>query len=257
MLEYLYMTIVVANWKMNPATWREALRLFVATKKAAISEKTVDLIIAPPFLYLRELGSKSRGVALAAQDANASETGPHTGEISMMQVKDAKTTHVIIGHAERRAAGETDEQVRAKVASALRAGLVPIVCIGETTRNDHGAQFDTVRVQIRAAFADVPAAKVNAVIVAYEPVWAIGAPAPMNPRDMHEMSIFIRKTLTELYAGGQKPVKVAPTILYGGAVDASNAIAMMDEGGVSGFLVGRVSIDITKFRALLKTVARR
>lgn len=246
--------IIVANWKMHPGTEREALRLFEATKKIVAARKGVTVIVAPPALYIRACAAKRKGLFLAAQNATIEDDGAHTGDISFTQIKDAKATYVILGHAERRACGETDEQIRAKVAGALRAGLVPIVCVGESIRDENGAQFDTVRSQLRAAFAEVPAAKVNSVIIAYEPVWAIGAAKPMNPRDMHEMSIFIRKTLIDLYSGGQKPVKIAPTILYGGAMDASHVKDMHEGGDVSGFLVGRASVDATTFSELIKSI---
>ena len=242
--------LIIANWKMNPATWREALRLFVATKKAAISEKTVDLIIAPPFLYLRELGSKSRGVALAAQDANASETGPHTGEISMMQVKDAKTTHVIIGHAERRAAGETDEQVRAKVASALRAGLVPIVCIGEALEiRKEGGQVGFTISQLDGALAGLDADKAASVVIAYEPVWAIGTGEVATPEDAQEVCSAIRTRLGELYS---PQLADGVRVLYGGSVKAGNVAGLMEMPDVDGGLVGGASIDPDEFVALVR-----
>ncbi len=149
---------------------------------------------------------------------------------------------------------ETNEDTRKKVAAALAIGLVPILCIGESKRGTGGEYFEVVRSQLRAGFGDVPASKASKVLIVYEPLWTIGKDTAMHSRDMHEMEIFIRKTLLELYV---VPQEDAPHIkvLYGGSVDATNAGAMLDEGQVKGFLVGRASVDAESFSALLKTIA--
>jgi len=248
--------IVVANWKMNPPSFREAKKLFEAEKKAAAAlARRVTVVIAPPALYLRALASLVRGAstAFAAQNVHWESAGAFTGEMSCLQARDAKAAYALVGHAERRAAGETNDDARKKVAACLGAGLTPVLCIGEAARNAEGAHFDYVREQLRIGTADVPQGKVGKLIVAYEPVWAIGAAAAMKPRDMHEMAIFIRKVLAEAHGEGALSV----TILYGGAVDSTNAAAMLEEGDVDGLLVGRASIEAERFRILLNAVAER
>lgn len=240
-------SIVVANWKMNPQTFRDAKKLLEGTKKAVESAKTISVIVAPPALYLRELKVLGgRKLSFAAQNAHAEAGGAHTGEIAMAQVKDAKVSHVLIGHAERRAMGESTEDAKRKLASALKEGLTPIFCVGETSRSAAGEHYTFVREQL-SALRDVPQQKLASILIAYEPVWAIGAEKPMSPRDMHQMGIFIRKVLVEMH--GEKAMKVK--ILYGGSVDATNAVQMVTEADVDGLLVGRVSTNVDTFAALL------
>lgn len=248
--------LVIGNWKMNPKSFKEARKLLEATKKVAGSARGISVVVAPPSIYMRELtgGRRAGKIAFAAQHAHFDAEGAHTGDISMTQAKDAGASYVLIGHAERRTLGESNEDTRKKVAVALSLGLIPVLCVGESKRGNGGEHFDVVRSQLRAGFGDVPASKASKVLVVYEPLWTIGKDTAMHPRDMHEMEIFIRKTLLELYI---VPQENAPNVkvLYGGSVDATNAGAMLDEGQVKGFLVGRASIDAESFGALLKTIA--
>ncbi len=246
-------SIVVANWKMHPATYREAKSLFEATKKVIEKSKSVSLVVAPPSIYLRELGNlyKGRRIALALQNAAAEATGSYTGEISLVQGKDARATYCVIGHAERRAMGETNDDARRKVAAALALKMTPILCIGETTRSASGEHFQLIKDQLRIALTDVLPQKVAHVTIAYEPVWAIGATQAMQPRDMHEMAIFIRKSIVQTHGKEGMNMK----ILYGGSIDETNARPMLEEGDVAGFLVGRASVDAAKFAALIQSLS--
>lgn len=242
--------IVVANWKIGPPTFKEARALLDATKKA-IGRSGVSVIVAPSMLYLRELSSlsHSRRIRFAAQNAHYEE-GAHTGEVSLRQLKDARVTHILVGHAERRASGETNDDTRKKTAAVIRARMTPVLCVGEVKRAGTGEHFAFVRGQLQAGFADVPQEKVRSVIVAYEPVWAIGADRPLSPRGMHEMAIFIRKTLVELK--GEAGMSV--NILYGGSVDAGNVSEMLRWGDVDGLLVGRASTDAEELSKLLVAI---
>lgn len=245
-------SMIVANWKMNPPTFREARALLEATKKAADMGKNVSIIVAPPAIYLRELRASYRGkkLSFAAQNAHFEKSGAFTGEISLMQLKDAGISAVIIGHAERRAMGETNDDTRKKVAAALSAGIAPVLCVGEVKRGSEGEHWSFIKEELRAGFADVPAGKIPRVVVAYEPVWAIGAATPMTPRDMHEVAIFIRKAIVELY--GDKGMSVK--ILYGGSIDEGSAPAMLQQGDVDGLLAGRASAEGAKMLALVRAM---
>lgn len=244
--------VIVANWKMHPQNRKESRRLLEQTKKLAEKHPKVSIIVAPPALYLQDLaGGRGRRVMFAAQNGHFDAEGAHTGEISMTQIKDARATHVLVGHAERRAAGETNEDTRKKVKAALTAGLTPILCIGESKREQGGEHFDVVRMQIRTGFADVPDAKISKVLVAYEPVWAIGAVKPLSPRDMHEMSIFIRKVLVDTRGEAGHSLK----ILYGGSIDEGNARGMLQGGDVCGILLGRASVSMEHFAPLLDSIS--
>lgn len=245
-------SIIVGNWKMKPATFKEAKKLFEATKKAAEKCPAISLIIAPPALYLRELASNYRGkrISFAVQNAHAEASGAFTGEISLPQARDAGASYVLVGHSERRAMGETNDETRKKVAAALRERLTPILCFGERLRAQGGEHFGTVAEQVRAGLGDVPATKISKVILAYEPVWAIGGETTMSPRDMHTMTIFIRKTVVGIYGDAGHKIR----ILYGASVGEKNAAAMAHEAHVHGFIVGHVSTDAERFTALLKVI---
>jgi triosephosphate isomerase len=244
--------LVIANWKMHPGSFRQARALFEASKKAADAAPEVELLIAPPSLYLHELASSYRGKRLqfAAQNGYPDDGKSHTGEISLEQLRDAGASAVLIGHAERREMGESNADVRAKMAAALKAKMRPVMCVGERVRDSSGEHFAFVAEELRAALADVSSSALSKLAIAYEPVWAIGSDTAMSPALMHEMAIFIRKTVVELHGEAGHRVR----ILYGGAIDAENASAMLEHGDVTGLLVGRASTDGASLRSLLTTI---
>ena len=244
--------LVVANWKMNPPTFREAKKLLDDTKKA--SEKHgVSVVVAPPSIFIRELSAKSRGkrVTFAFQHAHADESGAHTGEISIAQAHDAKVSYVLIGHAERRAQGESNADTRKKVVVACALGLTPILCVGEIERGQGGEYFNYIAEQLKTALSDLSPSHLVRTLIVYEPLWTIGTDRSMSPHDMHQMSIFIRKTIVDMYGDIGHKMK----ILYGGSLNAANTGAMLREGDVHGLLVGRASIDAVEFGHLLQAVA--
>jgi len=244
--------LIVANWKMNPPTFREAKALFEETKRMTGLTKGISVVVAPPAIFLRGLtgGQRKGRVAFGVQNAHFETAGSHTGEISMAQARNAKATYVIVGHAERRAMGELNGDTQKKVAAALTAQMTPILCIGEKTREANADHFNVVREQLRTALLDISENKLSKIIIAYEPVWAIGASAAIKPRDMHEMSIFIRKTIVEKFGEVGHSIR----ILYGGSIDATNAGDMLRNGEVKGLLVGRASANIKTMTELLRAV---
>lgn len=243
--------LVIGNWKMNPPSLKEAKALFNATKRITARARNVSVVVCPPSLYLQTLseGVRKGRLAFGVQNAHFDAGGAHTGEISMQQAADSKATHCLIGHAERREMGETNDDTRKKVAGALAVGLTPVLCVGEKEREGGAEHFNFVREQLRVGLADVDK-KLTKVVIVYEPLWTIGKTAAMQPRDMHEMSIFIKKTLVEKFG----EVGHSVTILYGGSVDASNAVAMLQEGDVKGLLVGRASTNAAAFTELLEAI---
>ncbi len=244
--------LVVANWKMNPPTFREAKKLLEDTKKAA-EKHNVSVVIAPPAIFVRELAAKSRGkrVMFATQHARAEESGAHTGEVSISQAQDAKVSYILIGHAERRAQGETNADTRKKIVTTCALGLTPILCIGEVERGQSAEYFTYIADQLRTALSDLPPSHLVRTLIVYEPLWTIGTDRAMSPHDMHQMSIFIRKTIVDMYGDIGHKMK----ILYGGSLNAANTGAMLREGDVHGLLVGRASIDAVEFGHLLQAVA--
>lgn len=242
---------LVLNWKMNPATLADAKDLVALVKREGKKLKKTVTIVAPPAVFLSDLAKRKGAIMFAAQHVHQEVDGSHTGDISVLQVKDVGAQQVIVGHAERRALGESDAVVRAKVLTVLNAGLCPIVCIGEDTRDASGAYLEKVTAQLQSALADVPPSALKKVLIAYEPVWAIGATKPMSTHEMHEMVIFIRKKMLSMHG---KPGFSVP-ILYGGSIDATSAKGMLDGGEVDGLLVGRASSDMTKLKELLRSLS--
>src|SRR3989344_6887475 len=169
--------IVVANWKMNPPTLGDAKKVFQSTRTLAEKAANAVLIVAPPTIYLHPLTTlyKGKKVQFAAQNALEGAEGAFTGEISIAQIQNAKARYLLVGHAERRERGETNQDTTRKVAASLKSGITPILCVGEMKREQSGAHFTFVRDQLKAGFSLVEPSSAAKVIVAYEPVWAIGS----------------------------------------------------------------------------------
>jgi triosephosphate isomerase len=244
--------IIVANWKMNTTVAEAALLL--DGLKAGLPVAGVTSVVCPPFVSLHQ-ASKAlahTGIGLGAQDMHADASGAFTGEISVTMVAEL-CSYVILGHSERRHVfGETDESVNAKLRSALVAGLVPIVCVGETLQQrEAGNAGDVVTGQLKAAFADV--SEVGTSLVAYEPVWAIGTGRAASKDDAQEMAALVRGQLAALF--GQEPASSTP-ILYGGSVKAENVAHYMAMPDVDGALVGGASLDAEGFTRLTQNAAQ-
>ena len=234
--------IVVANWKMNPENEEAAKRIFLYTKKISKKIRKTDIIVCPPFVYLPLLSSFARKVSLGAQDVFWEENGSYTGEVSARMIKGVGAKYVIIGHSERRALGDSDEIINKKIKAALNTGLSVILCVGEKERDPHGAYLEFLSNQIHLSLGKVSKKEFSSIMVAYEPIWAIGAKSykAIDGQELHETALFIRKTLSDMY--GYTEAMDTP-ILYGGSVNAKNANEILTEGGVQGFLVGRQSLE--------------
>ncbi len=246
--------MIVGNWKLNPVTMSEAVTLAegVARKQKNLPEPYVA--IAPPHPYLSEVGKKIKksSVSLAAQDVSSKNIGPFTGEVSILQLKDLGVEYVIIGHSERRAMGESDANVKEKVQVILKNRLVPIVCVGERERDDQGNFFTFVESQLRSLAELLPTAQIKKVIIAYEPIWAIGTGNTATKEDVKEMQLFIETVLTKIY---DRPTARAVRLLYGGSVKPQNAFELHTEGGMNGFLVGGASLKAEDFSEIIKAVS--
>ncbi len=238
---------------MNPTTFDEAKRIFKSTKSAAEKLKSVSVVLCPPFVYIPQLlnSRTESAVSVGAQDVYFEERGSFTGEISPLMLKDLGIKYVIVGHSEKRAKGQTDEMIAKKVAMLLEIGISPILCIGEETRSEDGAHLDFLKSQIKNSLNKVSKKNIGDLIVAYEPIWAIGAKEAMKPEDIYEMSIFIRKVLADLYGHDEA---VATPVLYGGSVNFRNALEIFEKGQINGLLVGRESVNVAGFVELLKTI---
>jgi triosephosphate isomerase (TIM) len=241
--------IIVGNWKMNPTSLKTALTTFKEINTGLSKTKKVTAVICPPFIYTTSIaGFKNKKASLGAQNVFPEIKGSFTGEVSIDMLKDAGVSYIILGHSERRKLGESNELVNKKVLLALKNGITPILCVGEATRDEEGHYLALIKGQIEKSLAGVNKSELQEIIIAYEPVWAIGATEAMNARDVHEMTIFIKKTLVDLYRI-KGPTGVP--ILYGGAVDPTNAQAILTDGDADGLLIGRQSLEPTSFLEII------
>jgi len=257
MLQFTHMKktlpLIVGNWKMNPVTTSDAVALATAVAKKHKKAEKPMVAIAPPFPYLSEVGKKiaKSSVMLAAQDVHYGVIGAATGEVSVLQLKDLGVQYVIIGHSERRALGETDEDVQKKVEVVLKHRLTPIVCVGEIERDEHGDFYTFIEAQLRSLAEVLPATAIKKVVIAYEPIWAIGTGKTATPDDVKEIQLFIESVLTKLY---DRPTAKKVHLLYGGSVKPQNAEELHKIGDMDGFLVGGASLKAEDFADIIKAV---
>jgi triosephosphate isomerase len=236
--------LVAGNWKMN------GLRASIAVLKKIIDGARtlddVDIIVCPPATLIACFAEAARGtrVGIGGQDCHAEAAGAYTGDISAEMLRDAGAMAVILGHSERRRYhGETDSVVRAKVVAAHRAGLLAIVCIGETrAEHDAGRANEVVCNQLLGSLPDT----LENIVIAYEPIWAIGTGSTPTPEDVRAMHALIRKQLSGRFGAAAETVR----ILYGGSVKPGNAKELLGIENVDGALVGGASLDAGEFLAI-------
>jgi triosephosphate isomerase (TIM) len=244
--------LIAGNWKMN-GLHADALALAKGVADAVKLAKWIDreVLICPPATLVAAVADtvKGSGVLVGGQDCHAKPSGAHTGEVSAEMLRDAGASHVIVGHSERRTdCGETDAIVRAKAQAAWRAGLLPIVCIGETlAEREAGRTLSALETQLKGS---VPAGATAArLVVAYEPVWAIGTGKTPTTPEVAAAHAHIRKVL-----GGLTAEASSVRLLYGGSVKGSNAVELLAAGDVDGALVGGASLKADEFLAIAKAV---
>jgi triosephosphate isomerase len=240
--------LIAGNWKMNglKAAMAEFEAMLAGASKVAAK---ADLLVCPPATLIAAFAEKARGaktLAIGAQDCHPKASGAHTGDISAEMLRDAGASAVIVGHSERRADhGESDVLVRQKAEAAWRAGLTAIVCIGETqSQRDGGQTLDICGGQLSGSLPD--RANSGNLVVAYEPVWAIGTGVTPTAGDVEQIHRFIRDSLIARFAGEGARIR----ILYGGSVKPSNAAELMAVMNVNGALVGGASLKASDFLAI-------
>ena len=244
--------LIIGNWKQNPATLARAEKVFLDIQKGVGGKiKDVSVGVAPPILFvadLKELAAPQK-IDFLAQDVSSQESGAHTGDISALQLRSVGIKCSIIGHSERRSTGETDEMINQKLRALLAVRSVAILCIGENERDGRGDYFNMVEEQLEADLVGVEVRDLKNIIIAYEPVWAIGTGKSATSADVEEMKLFIQKILSDIY--GRKETE-AVRIIYGGSVNPDNAEELLKEGKVDGFLVGGASLEPKKFIEIIK-----
>jgi triosephosphate isomerase len=246
-------TLVVGNWKMN-GTIEESLKL-ITELHHKLPEGSPEVAMAPPFtaLYSAHIVLRETPVKLAAQNMHWETDGAFTGEISGNFLKDVGCSYVLLGHSERRKLfGETNEAVNKKIQTALSLELTPIFCIGETLdQRNEGKTESVLEVQIKKGLQGLPMGDVKDIVVAYEPVWAIGTGRNATPKEIHEALRFIRNCIAKLH---DAPTANGMRLLYGGSVSPENAREIFKVEDVDGLLVGGASLVVEKF---LKIIASR
>ncbi|HEY3067571.1 MAG TPA: triose-phosphate isomerase [Methylomirabilota bacterium] len=248
--------LVMGNWKMY-GLLGEARALASGVRDGLKRVRDVEVAICPPFTALAVVNEVLGGgpVRLGAQNCHWDASGAHTGEISPPMLADLGCRYVLLGHSERRREmGETDEQVNRKVRAALAHRLTPVLCVGETAEERRqGLTFTTVEGQLRAGLAGVPTEGIASMVLAYEPVWAIGTGVNATPAQAAEVHGYLRGLISELTS---KETALTVRILYGGSVKAENADALCAEPEIDGALVGGASLTVAGFTGIVKKAAR-
>jgi triosephosphate isomerase len=243
---------IAGNWKMH-MTIPEAIDLATAIVKASTELPEAEIVLAPPFTALSEASKilDESAVRLAAQNLHWEDKGAFTGEVSAPLLKDAGCRYVIIGHSERRQYfGETDADVNKKIKAALKSGVFPIVCIGEAlAERESGEMMAVVSGQLEGGLAGIAGEGFDPIIVAYEPVWAIGTGKTATPAQAEEVHAHIRQELARRYGKGPADCAI---ILYGGSVKPANAFALQSESNIDGFLVGGASLEAESFVQIVR-----
>lgn len=253
--------LIIANWKMNPLTLREAQRIFDSSCSAADDAKSVDLVIAPPFVYLNDLINYCGEEVFAAQDVcweDPSKGGAYTGEVSATMLKKMGVSYAIIGHSERRQyLDESDTLIGEKVAVAIKAGLTAVLCVGEplAIRKKGSTEIKKyIKKQLKGALSaiELSSSQSNKLVIAYEPIWAISTSSAKSheetPEDAAEMAVFIKSILATSYD------IQAIRVLYGGSVNSKNVKGFLEYEDIDGALVGGASIDPKEFSKLISIV---
>lgn len=245
--------LIAANWKMNGGL--AANRLLVEAVREGLSAEGARLVLCVPYPYLAQVGELLRGsrIMLGAQNASEFDSGAYTGEVSCGMLADIGCSYVIVGHSERRAIfGETDSQVAAKAVKVLSAGLNPIVCVGETAAEREASQtMEVVGRQVDAVLEALPDDAFSALVVAYEPVWAVGTGRSASPADAQAVHARIRSLLGRRFGPGGMQVP----ILYGGSVNSGNAAALLAMPDIDGGLIGGASLVAGDFLAICEAGA--
>ena len=248
--------LIAGNWKMN-LNHAAAVALAEAVARQAGDSPAADLAVCPPFVYLEAVGKAVAGskVLLGAQDCYHEKSGAFTGEISVEMLQDAGCRYVILGHSERRhILGETDAQINRKVVAALAGDLTPIVCVGETlAERERGQTQAVIQRQFDNSLAGLTAEQMVRLVIAYEPVWAIGTGRVATPEQAEQVHLDLRNLMEERY---NREVAQTVRILYGGSVNPANAAGLLAQPNIDGALVGGASLTADQFLGIVAGAGR-
>ncbi len=245
-------SLMAANWKMH-MTVREAVSFIAQLQESVEGMEDREVLIAPPFTHLWALreAMEAAGFSMAAQNCHWKDHGAFTGEISLPMLKETGCRYVIIGHSERRHIfGETDQWIAWKVQAAQAHGITPILCIGEKLEErEAGTTEDVLRKQLQSALDGIRLQHAEDLVIAYEPVWAIGTGKTASPEQAQDAHRFVREWLTDRF---HKDIAKDIRILYGGSVKPDNVDALMSQPDIDGALVGGASLDVSSFSRIVR-----
>ena len=238
---------------MHPVSYKEAEVILNTILKDLKIKKKGDIVICPPFLYLPIFKNKKiKDIHIGAQDVFEEKEGSHTGEVSIEMLMSEGVKYVILGHSEKRKNGETNTTINKKMSLVLKSKLTPILCVGETVRDHAGEYLKLIRLQLHECLKGIPKPQIKNILIAYEPVWAIGKDAKRvaTVEEFMEIKIFIKKIISDIY-----DIKTANEIkiIYGGSVSGDNAKIFLDQGKADGLLVGRDSLNPKKFIEIINS----
>ena len=244
-------SFIAGNWKMNMSR-STGVALAEGLAKAAESISNVEIAVCPPFCYLESIGKAVTGskVALGAQNMYFEKEGAYTGEVSAAMLVDLGCKYVILGHSERRhILGESDALINKKVHAALAAGLIPIVCVGELlSEREAGKTIEVIQTQFDGSLAGLSAEQLAKIVIAYEPVWAIGTGKVATTQQAEEVHLALRKIMTSRY---NEATAEAVVIQYGGSVKPDNAADLLNQPNIDGALVGGASLKADQFLGII------
>lgn len=247
--------VIAGNWKMNK-TPSEAKAL-IEEMKPLVADANCDVVLCVPFvdIYAAVEAAKGSNIKIGAENVHFKESGAYTGEVSADMLKEAGVEYVVIGHSERRTYfAETDQTVNLRTLAALKAGLKPIICVGETLEQRELGYTETLlKFQTKMALTNVPAEAMKDIIIAYEPVWAIGTGVTATDDQADEGNGFVRAAIEEKYG---KDVAEATTVQYGGSMNAGNAEGLLSKVNVDGGLIGGASLKAPDFATIVKAASK-
>ena len=247
------MKLIIANWKCNPPTLKQAEQIFVSLRKG-VKKNNFEIVICPSFVHLSAYKNKSSKIKLGAQNCfwenSPTGKGAFTGEVSPLILKDLGVKYIILGHSERRRLlKETSGMIADKVKAVLDSNLHPIVCLGESQeQKDKGETFQALKKELTEALEKAPKSKIERVVIAYEPIWAIGAKKSCSLKDASSAVLFFRKIISQNFS---KKAGKNIRIIYGGSVNGGNAASYLAQPWIDGLLIGNASLNPKEFLKII------
>ncbi|MDD5569065.1 MAG: triose-phosphate isomerase [Candidatus Pacebacteria bacterium] len=248
--------LIVANWKCNPLKSQEALKIFKGTIAVASKSKKAETVICPPYVFLKEIIAAAKGteIKIGAQNCFWEETGAYTGMVSAAMLKNMGCKYAIIGHSEaRRFVKETNEEISRKIAAAAKSGLIPILCIGENRgERKENKTYEVLAQQLNEGLLKLSKIDISKIIIAYEPIWAIGTGDYADPIEIKKAKEFILGLLKKM-SGAENTGKIR--VIYGGSVNAENSELYFSKAEMDGLLVGGASLNPKEFSKIINSAS--